>query len=321
MTSIAHNLMELIGQTPLLRLARLAAHWGWEGELLAKLEFLNPSGSDKDRVVRAMLDAAERAGTLAPHSVIIEPTSGNIAFALAVHAVPRGYHLLLVMPEGVPAARIELLRALGAEVVLTPASLGMRGAGARAELLADEYPSVFRPCQFDNPANPAAHEPCADEIWEACGGRLAALVAGVSTGGTVTGVGRRLKQRSAGQLHVVSVEPAASPVLSGGEPRDHPLHGMGPPFVPANYDPQVVDEVIGVSSRVVQETLLHLYRLEGVMSGPTGGAALAAARVLAQRPALAGQRIVVILPDSMERYADLPFWQHSPLLMPTLPDL
>ncbi|MDQ4077385.1 MAG: pyridoxal-phosphate dependent enzyme [Chloroflexota bacterium] len=318
MPHITQTIEGLIGKTPLLQLNRIAA--GWDGALLAKLEFMNPSGSDKDRVARAILDEAEAAGELTPETVIIEPTSGNVAFSLAMLAAARSYHLILVMPDAVPASRIQLLRAFGAEVVLTPASGGMRGAAEHATRLAEEHPSVFRPRQFSNPANPLAHERTADEIWEACKGNIAAVVAGVGTGGTVTGVGRRLKELSDNSVYVVAVEPAASPVLTGAIPRDHRLYGMGPSFVPENYDSRVVDEVIAISNTICHDTLLRLYRMEGLMSGPTGAAAIAAALRLTQRSEFASQRIVAIIPDTMERYAEMPFWQQYHLLMPTLPD-
>ncbi|MBA3530757.1 MAG: pyridoxal-phosphate dependent enzyme [Ardenticatenales bacterium] len=313
---IAQSMAELIGQTPLLRLGRIAPHF--DGELLAKLELWNPSGSEKDRVAQAMLAAAEADGTLRPGTVIIEATSGNIAFSLAMLAVPRGYHLVLVMPEAVPPWRVQLLRAMGAEVVMTPTSLGMAGAQAHATALTQSYPSVFRPEQFSNPLNPAAHERIAHELWEACEGRLAAVVVGVGTGGTVTGVGRHLKALSGGAVRVVAVEPAASPVLTGGEAGVHRLLGMGPPFIPATYDATVVDEVIAISDGSCHDTLLRLYRTEGLLSGPTGGAAIAAALQLAARPDFAGQRLVAIIPDSMERYTAMGFWRDEPLLMPTV---
>ncbi len=316
MAPIVQAMADLIGNTPLLRLARLAPRF--EGELLAKLEWMNPSGSDKDRVARAILDAGEASGALRPGAALIEPTSGNIAYALAQQGVPRGYRVILVMPEAVPEARVELLRALGAEVVLTAEAAGMSGAAARAEQLASEMGGAFRPRQFSNPANVRAQEGCADEIWEACGGQVGALVVGVGTGGTVTGVGRRLKALSGGQVWVVAVEPTASPTLSGGEGGPHSLYGMGAPFVPPLYDPAVVDEVISISRRSCQDTLLRLFRSEGVPSGPTGGAALAAALRLAERPRFARERLVAILPDTMERYLGLPFWQQAAVVMPTV---
>lgn len=321
MARIAPTIADLIRRTPLVRLGRLGATF--DGELLAKLEWLNPSGSDKDRVVLAMLDAAEAAGDLAPGGVIIEPTSGNIAFSLAMLAVPRGYRVILVVPDAIPAERVGLLQAMGAEVVVTPAALGMRGANVRADALAREAPAAFRPNQFANPANPTAHERTADEIWEACDGNVAAVVASVGTGGTVTGVGRRLKALSGGRVRVVAVEPAASPVLSGGEPGPHRLYGMGPPFVPPTYDAGVVDEVIAVSDEACRETLVRLLRAEGLMSGPSGAAAVAAMLRLAARDEFAGQRLVAILPDSAERYVQTDFWEAAEpprLLMPSLAD-
>lgn len=317
MARIAQSVAELIGETPLVRLARLEPSGG--AEVLAKLEFCNPSGSDKDRVVQTLLAAAEASGALQPGSVIVEPTSGNIAFSLAMLAVPRGYRVMLVMPEGLPAWRTRLLQAMGAEVITTPAADGMRGAIRRAEALTHEYPHTFRPNQFANPLNPAAHEQCADEIWQGCNGEVAAVVVPVSTGGAVTGIGRRLKALSGGAVRVVAVEPAASPVLTGGAVGTHRLLGMGPPFIPDNYDATVVDEVLSVSDTECHDTLLRLYRNEGVLSGPAGGAALAAALRLAARPTLAGQRLVALLPDRMERYADLPFWETFPaLVMPLM---
>jgi cysteine synthase len=314
MARIYDSLSDLIGDTPLLRLQRVAPEF--EGEILAKLELMNPSGSDKDRVARAMLEAAEASGDLTDETVIVEVTSGNLGFSLAVLAVPRGYRLVLVMPDNVPIWRIELLRAIGAEVVLSPASQGMHGAEVRAAAVARRYPSVFRPDQFSNPANPQSHEQSGDEIWQACEGTLAALVAGVGTGGAVTGIGRRLKQLSGGRVRVIAVEPAASPVLSGGRPGAHTLHGLGPPFVPANYDSGAVDEVVTVSDFDCREMMMHLFRAEGLLTGPGGAAAVAAALRLATRPVLAGKRIVCVIPDRIERYADVELWARRELLMP-----
>ena len=316
MSRIAKTISDLIGETPLLRLGRLGANMG--GEVLVKLELFNPSGSDKDRVVRVMLDAAEADGRLRPETVIIEPTSGNIAFSLALLAVPRGYRLILVMPDGIPTWRVHLLRAMGAEVVQSPAAYGMLGARSRADALSRSYKSVFRPGQFTNPANPAAHQQTANEIWAACEGQIAAVVASVATGGTIMGVGRRLKALSKGAVRVVAVEAAASPVLSGGSPSYHQLFGMAPPFIPDHYDPAVVDEVIAISDNQCHDTLLALYRMEGVMSGPTGGAAIAAALEVAARPEFNGKRIVTIVPDGMERYSGLRFWENFNVLMPQI---
>lgn len=316
MSLIIENVSDLIGATPLLRLGRLAADVG--GEVLAKLELLSPSGSDKDRVVRAMLDAAEADGSLRPGTVIIEPSSGNIAFSLAMLAVPRGYRVILVMPDGMPSWRVHLLRAMGAEVEQSPAAYGMLGARSRAEALGGQHESVFWPSQFSNPINPAAHEETANEIWQACDGDVAVVVASVATGGTITGVGRRLKALSKGAVRIVAVEPAASPVLSGGSASYHKLFGMGAPFIPDNYDPAVVDEIIPISDNDCHDTLLALYRTEGLISGPAGGAAIAAALQLAAHHDLAGKRIVAIVPDGMERYSGLRFWEHFKVLMPTI---
>ena len=316
MSHIAKNIENLVGNTPLLRLERLATGLG--AELLAKIEWFNPSGSDKDRVVLAMLEAAEADGRLTPETVIIEPTSGNIAFSLAMLAVPRGYRVILVMPDGLPGWRVHLLRAMGAEVVQSPAAYGMVGARSRADALADSYSSVFQISQFANPANPAAHHKTADEIWQSCDGNVAAVVASVATGGTITGIGRRLKALSKGKVQIVAVESSASPVLSGGSAGYHQLFGMTPPFVPDNYDPTIVDEVIGVSDNQCHDMLLALYRLEGLMSGPAGGAAIVAALQLASRAELAGQRIVAIVPDRMDRYSGLRFWDNFKVLIPNV---
>ncbi len=316
MSYITQNLENLIGNTPLLRLERLVTDLNVE--LLAKVEWFNPSGSDKDRVVQAMLEAAEADGRLTPETVIIEPTSGNIAFSLAMLAVPRGYRVILVAPDGIPSWRVHLLRAMGAEVVQSPAAYGMAGARSRAESLARTFPSVFQPSQFANPANPAAHQKTADEIWQSCEGKVGAVVASVATGGTIAGMGRRLKALSKGKVHIVAVEPSASPMLSGGSASYHQIFGMGPPFVPDNYDPTVVDEVISISDNQCHDMLLALYRLEGLMSGPAGGAAIAAALQLASRAQWAGERIVAIVPDRMDRYSGLRFWQNFKVLMPEI---
>ncbi len=316
MSHIATNIRNLIGNTPLLRLEHLTNDL--DVELLAKIEWLNPSGSDKDRVVQAMLDAAEADGRLTPDTVIIEPTSGNIAFSLAMLAVPRGYRVILVTPDGIPSWRVHLLRAMGAEVVQSPAAYGMVGARSRAELLAGTFESVFRPSQFANPANPIAHYKTADEIWESCEGRVEVVVASVATGGTITGIGRRLKELSKGKVRIVAVESSASPILSGGSASYHQIFGMGPPFIPDNYDPTVIDEVIGISDNECHDMLLALYRLEGLMSGPAGGATIAAALKLASRAKSAGQRIVAIVPDRMDRYSGLRFWENFKVLVPEI---
>lgn len=317
MTQVIDTIADLIGNTPLLRLARLSAHL--PGDVLAKLEMFNPSGSDMDRVVQELLDRAEATGQLEPSSVIIEPTSGNIGFSLAMLAVARGYRVILVMPEGLPAWRIDLLRAMGAKVELSPAAHGMLGARSRADSLAKKHPSVFRPNQFSNPTISRAYHAIADEIWQATGGQVAAVVVGVSTGSMITGIGQRFKALSKGKVRIVAVQPASSPVLTGGKPAAHRLFGMGTPFIPANYDPKQVDELISISDTECNDTLLRLYRHEGLISGPTGGAVIAAALEVASRPDFAQQQIVAIIPDNMQRYAGLRFWQpFQKLLMPTL---
>lgn len=324
MTQVIETIADLIGNTPLLRLARLSAKL--PGEVLAKLEMFNPSGSDMDRVVRQLLDKAEADGLLGPDSVIIEPTSGNIGFSLAILAVSRGYRVILVMPDGLPPWRIELLRAMGAEVELSPATHGMLGARSRADSLAKKHLSVFRPHQFSNPTISIAYHAIADEIWQATGGQLAAVVVGVSTGSMITGIGQRFKAlslsrgtRDQGTVRIIAVQPATSPLLTGGEPAAHRLFGMASPFIPDNYDPTQVDEIISITDRECHDTLLRLYRHEGLISGPTGGAVVAAALQLASRPEFAQQPIVAIIPDNMQRYSGLRFWEpFQKLLMPTL---
>lgn len=316
MLRIANRLSELIDNTPLLRLERLAADLG--GEVLAKLEYFTPSGSNKDRVVLAMLEDAKRRGALQPNTVIIEPTSGNIAFSLAMLAVPRGYRVILVMPDGIPLWRIHLLRAMGAEVVLSPAAYGMAGARAQAERLIEQHDSVFHPNQFANLLNIQAQTVCAEEIWEVCEGKLGAVVLSVSTAGSLTGIGGRLKTLSQNRIRVFAVEPTESPLLSGGQANRHQLLGMGAPFVPENYEATLVDEIISISDHECHQTLLRLYRTEGIMSGPTGAAAVAAALNVAARPEFANERIVTVIPDHIERYTGLYAWDTAPVLMPTI---
>lgn len=315
MPHIYESCASLIGNTPLVRLARFAA--GLPIEVCAKLEFLNPIGSDKDRAVRGMLDAAEAEGKLAAGGVIVEASSGNIAFSLAALAVPRGYRVMIVMPEGLPASRVRLLRALGAEVILTATALGMRGAISRADTLTREH-NAFRLTPFDNPANPNAHTATADEIWAACDGNVAAVVVPVATAGMVTGIGRRLKTVSEGQVRIVAVQPASSPLLTTNTPGSHRLLGMGAPFRPENYDASVVDEIVDITDNECHDTLLRLYRTEGLISGPAGGAALAAVVKVVERGTVQGQRVVTILPDSMERYAELRFWETFTVMTPNI---
>lgn len=306
----------LIGNTPLVRLPRFAG--ALPVEICAKLESHNLTGSDKDRVVAALLEEGERTGTLKVGNTIVSATSGSLALSLAAIAVPRGYHVVLVMPESLPAGRVRLLRAVGAEVILTPIPYGMKGANARADAMCRDTPGMVQIHPFDNPAAVRAHHTMADELWNATGGNPAAVVVPVATAAMVSGLGQRLKALSHGTVQIIAVQPASSPVLTGGTSGAHRLLGMGAPFIPANFDPSVVDEIINVSDNECHDTLIRLYRTEGITTGPAGGAALSAALRLAARPAFANHRLVAILPDSMERYADLRFWETFTFVMPTM---
>ena len=291
---------QLIGGTPLLELKKLEENLG--ARILAKLEYFNPAGSVKDRVAKAMLDDAEARGVLKPGSVIIEPTSGNTGIGLALVAAVRGYRIIIVMPETMSVERRQLMEAYGAELVLTEGALGMKGAIARAEELAREIPDSFIPGQFVNPANPAAHRAATGpEIWEDTGGEVDIFVAGVGTGGTITGVGAYLKEKNPA-VKVVAVEPAASPVLSGGAAGSHKIQGIGAGFVPQVLDTGVYDEII----RVENEDAFAVARLmgwrEGVLVGISSGAALWAAMELARRRSNKGKTIVALLPDTGDRY-------------------
>ncbi len=293
---LASSLTDLIGHTPLVEIGRTAP-----ARILAKVESLNPAASIKDRVALAMIDAAEREGRLAPGATIIEPTSGNTGIGLAAIAAARGYRCILVMPDTMSSERQRLMEIYGAEVELTPGRLGMTGAIARAEELAAAS-GGFIPDQFRNPANPAVHErTTGPEIWNDSGGRVDVLVAGVGTGGTLTGVGRYLRGRNP-DLHIVAVEPADSAVLSGGAPGPHPLQGIGAGFVPEVLDTSLIDRVIAVTGPEAIAAARRLARGEGLLVGISSGAAAHAAFLLASEAAHAGQCIVAILPDSGERY-------------------
>ncbi len=293
---------QLIGGTPLLELKRIEREEGLEARILAKLEYFNPAGSVKDRVAKAMLDDAEARGLLGPGSVIIEPTSGNTGIGLASVAAARGYRVVIVMPETMSAERRQLLRAYGAELVLTPGAAGMAGAIARAEELAGEIPGGFIPGQFVNPANPAAHRASTGpEIWEDTDGQVDVFVAGVGTGGAVTGVGSYLKSRKP-SVYVAAVEPASSPVLSGGAAGPHGIQGIGAGFVPETLDRSVCDEIIPVEDGDAFATGRRMGRSEGVLVGISSGAALWAALQLARRPENRGKTIVALLPDAGDRY-------------------
>ena len=299
---IYKNITELIGGTPLLELTNYERRNGLNATLLAKLEYLNPAGSVKDRIAQAMIDAAEAAGKLKPDSVIIEPTSGNTGIGLASVAAIRGYRTIIVMPETMSEERRLLMKAYGAELVLTEGAKGMQGAIDKAEELAKEIPGSFIPGQFTNPANAAAHRASTGpEIWEDTEGGVDVFVAGVGTGGTITGVGSYLMSRNPA-VQVVAVEPASSPVLSRGVPGSHGIQGIGAGFVPEVLDTSVYDEVMQIGSEEAFAAGRLAARTEGVLVGITSGAALHAAAVLAKRPENAGKVIVALLPDSGDRY-------------------
>ena len=297
--SITHT----IGDTPLERLDRLAEKRGVKAEILLKLEFFNPLASVKDRIGVSMIDAMEKAGRITPgRTTLVEPTSGNTGIALAFVAASRGYKLVLVMPESMSMERRKMLVLLGAELVLTPAPNGMKGAIAKAQEIVDATPGAVMPQQFDNPANPEIHRrTTAEEIWADTEGRIDVFVAGIGTGGTVTGVGQVLKSRKSG-VKVVAVEPEDSPVLSGGQPGPHKIQGIGAGFVPSILDRGVIDEVVTVSNQTSFETARLVARLEGIPVGISSGAALAAALEVGTRPGMEGKRVVVIIPSFAERY-------------------
>jgi cysteine synthase A len=298
---IASNMLELIGYTPLVRLNRIP--YPGSAEIICKLESQNPMDSVKDRIGAAMLEAAEREGRIKPgETIVIEPTSGNTGIALAFAATVKGYKLVVTMPDTVTVERRRVLTALGADVVLTPGAEGMKGAIKRAADLAETTPNSWTPGQFDNPANPEVHRrTTAEEIWEDTDGKLDAFVAGVGTGGTIAGVGQILKQRLGDKVKVIAVEPASSPVLSGGEPGPNKIQGIGAGFVPRNYDPSVVDRVISVDYNDALEITRRLGREEGIFCGISSGAITWAAREVAKELG-EGKRIVSIICDFGERY-------------------
>ena len=308
MARIYKSLTDLVGKTPLVELTRFSGQEGLKATVLAKLEYFNPAGSVKDRVAKAMIEDAERRGALKPGAVIIEPTSGNTGIGLAAVASAKGYRVVLTMPETMSVERRSLLRAYGAELVLTPGAQGMKGAIAKAEELAAEIPGGFIPGQFDNPANPAAHRTSTGpEIWEDTDGGVDIFVAGVGTGGTITGVGGYLKEKKPG-VFIAAVEPADSPVLSGGRPGPHTLQGIGAGFVPKVLDTAAYDEIFPIQSEEAFAAARTLSRTEGLLVGISSGAALAAAAKLAKRPENAGKTIVALLPDTGERYLSTPLF-------------
>ena len=299
---------ELIGNTPLLELGNYEKAHGLEATILAKLEYLNPAGSVKDRIALAMLEDAERRGLLKPGSVIIEPTSGNTGIGLAAVAAACGYRIILTMPETMSVERRSLLRAYGAELVLTEGAKGMKGAIAKARELAAQTENSFIPGQFTNPANPRAHrETTGPEIWRDTDGKVDIFVAGVGTGGTVTGVGEYLKEQNPA-VRIVAVEPAGSPVLSGGASEPHKIQGIGAGFVPDTLNRAVLDEILPVENEDAFAAGRELARREGVLAGISSGAALHAATVLAKRPENRGKVIVVLLPDTGDRYLSTPLF-------------
>lgn len=302
MEKIAKKLTDMIGNTPLLELERYNRKHELEARLIGKLEYFNPGGSVKDRVALSMIDDAERKGLLRPGALIIEPTSGNTGVGLALVAAVRGYTLILTMPETMSLERRNLLKALGAKIVLTPGTEGMKGAIAKAEALKQENPGSIILQQFENPANPAAHiATTGEEIWRDTAGRIDIFVAGVGTGGTVTGVGKALKKHNP-NIRIVAAEPASSAVLSGGKAGPHKIQGIGAGFVPAIYDASVVDEVIPVDNDDAIRSSRELASAEGLLVGISAGAAIAAATQIAKRPENRGKTIVALLPDTGERY-------------------
>ena len=309
MSKIYKSADQLIGKTPLLELTNIEKKLGLKATILAKLEYFNPAGSVKDRVAKAMIDDAEASGALKPGSVIIEPTSGNTGIGLAAVAAARGYRIIIVMPETMSIERRQLMKAYGAELVLSEGSKGMTGAIAKADELAKEIPNSFIPGQFVNPANPKAHrETTGPEIYEDTDGKVDIFVAGVGTGGTVTGVGEYLKSRKP-DVKVVAVEPKDSPVLSEGKAGAHKIQGIGAGFVPDVLNTAVYDEVLPVSNDDAFETGKLLGKSEGVLVGISSGAALYAAIELAKRPENEGKTIVVLLPDTGDRYLSTPLFQ------------
>lgn len=308
--AIYHSVSQLVGNTPLLSVDNYVRQRQLPATILAKLERFNPAGSAKDRIALEMLDQAEATGALQPGGTVIEPTSGNTGIGLAAMAVARGYRVILTMPASMSAERRAMLKAYGAELVLVETG-GMAGAVTKAEELAASIPGSFIPSQFDNPANPAAHyKTTGPEIWRDAEGHVDIFVAGVGTGGTISGVGRYLKEQNP-SIRIVAVEPASSPLLSQGHAGPHGLQGIGANFVPGNYDSSVVDEIVTVTDEDAYRTGRLLARTEGVMAGITSGAALWTADELARRPENKGKTIVALLPDDGNRYLSTPLWSEE----------
>ena len=310
MSKVAKSLTELVGNTPLLELNNFVKKHQLKARILVKLEYFNPAGSVKDRVALAMIEDAEQRGLLQPGATLIEPTSGNTGVGLAFVSASKGYHLILTMPETMSIERRTLLKALGAELVLTSGAEGMKGAIAKAEELHNQIPGSLILQQFNNPANPAVHRrTTGEEIWRDTDGQIDFFVAGVGTGGTVSGTGKTLKSHNKA-IKVVAVEPASSPVLQGGKPGPHKIQGIGAGFVPGNYHAEVVDEVIGIENDEALNTSRELARTEGLLVGISSGASLAGAIRLARRAENEGKTIVALLPDTGERYLSTPLYTY-----------
>ncbi|MBQ8306359.1 MAG: cysteine synthase A [Blautia sp.] len=308
MANIYKGTLELIGKTPLVEVSRIEKAEGLKARVLVKLEYLNPAGSVKDRIAKAMIEDAEERGVLKEGSTIIEPTSGNTGIGLAAIAAAKGYRIILTMPETMSVERRNILKAYGAEVVLTDGTKGMKGAIAKAEELASEIPDSFIPAQFDNPANPKMHrETTGPEIWADTDGEVDFFVAGVGTGGTLTGVGEYLKSQKPG-VKIVAVEPASSPVLSEGKPGPHKIQGIGAGFVPSVLNTKIYDEIITVENDDAFAASKALTKAEGILTGISSGASLHAAIELAKRPENEGKTIVALLPDSGDRYYSTPLF-------------
>ena len=311
MSKVVKSITELIGNTPMLELTGIEESHSLEASVIAKLEYFNPCGSVKDRVAKNMIENAEKNGDLKPGSVIIEPTSGNTGIGLASVGVSKGYRVIITMPETMSAERRTLMKAYGAELVLTEGSKGMNGAIAKAEELAKEIPGAFIPGQFSNPSNPQAHfETTGPEIWEQTGGNVDILVSGVGTGGTISGVGKFLKSKNP-NIKIIAVEPESSPVLSGGKPGPHGIQGIGAGFIPETLNTEIYDEIVTVADSDAYQTGRELAKTEGLLVGISSGAAVWAAVQAAKREENKGKTIVAVLPDTGERYLSTPMFTQA----------